>query len=70
MGSEVLGIILHDAIAEFGKEKIFQINVTGKNVEKITKQIIDSIRGKIKDDDVDWLSLITEENELKEFFAY
>lgn len=70
LGSEVLGIILHDAITEFGKEKIFQINVTGKNVEKITKQIMDSIKGKIKDDDVDWLSSITEENELKEFFAY
>jgi len=70
LGSEALGIILHDAVAEFGEEKILQINVTGKSIKKITKQIMDSINGKIEDDNVDWLSSIVGENELKEFFAY
>jgi len=70
LGSEVLGIILHDAIREFGEENVLQINVTGKSKEKITQKILESISGEIKDDDVDWLSSIVEENELKEFFAY
>ena len=70
LGSEALGIILHDAVTKFGEEKIIQINVTGKSIEEITKKIIDSINGRIKSDDVDWLSSIVEENELKEFFAY
>ncbi len=70
LGSEVLGIILHDAVTQFGAENILQINGTGKSIDKISKKIMDSIDGKIKDDDVDWLSSIVEENDLKEFFAY
>ena len=70
LGSEALGIILHDAVTEFGKENILQINVTGESIEKITKKIMASINGKIKDEDVDWLSSIVDENELKEFFSY
>ena len=70
LGSEALGIILHDAVTEFGEENILQINVTGKSIEKITKKIMESINGKIKDEDVDWLSSIVDENELKEFFSY
>ena len=70
LGSEALGIILHDSVLEFGEESILQINVTGESIEKITKKIMDSINGKIKDEDVDWLSSIVDENELKEFFSY
>jgi len=70
LGSEVLGIILHDSVTQFGAEKILQINATGKSIEDITKKIMDAINGKVQDDDVDWLTLISEKNDLKEFFAY
>ena len=70
LGSEVLGIILHDTINQFGAEKILQIDVSGKSVIETTKQIMDTIRGKIKDDSVDWLTLVSGKNDLKEFFAY
>jgi adenylate kinase len=70
LGSEVLGVILHDAVDQFGAEKILQIDSTGKSIEDTTKKIMDSINGKIKDDDVDWLTIVSDKNELKEFFAY
>ncbi|MDH3618446.1 MAG: AAA family ATPase [Nitrosopumilus sp.] len=70
LGSEVLGIILHDAVIQFGEEKILQIDATGKNINEITKKIMDSINGKIKDDYVDWLTSVSDKNDLKEFFAY
>jgi adenylate kinase len=70
LGSEVLGIILHDAVTQFGIKKVLQIDATGKTITEITKKIIDSIKGKISNDSVDWLTSISDKNDLKEFFAY
>ena len=70
LGSEILGIILHDAITQFGQKKILQIDATGKTITEITQKIMDSIKGKIPDDNVDWLTSISDKNDLKEFFSY
>ena len=70
LGSEVLGIILHDSITQFGAEKTLQIDVTLRSVKETTKKILDAIKGKTKSEEVDWLTTITEKNDLKEFFAY
>ncbi len=70
LGSEVLGIILHDSITQFGAEKTLQIDVTLRSVKETTKKILDAIKGKNKTEEVDWLTTVTEKNDLKEFFAY
>jgi adenylate kinase len=70
LGSEVLGVILHDAVDQFGARKILQIDSSGKSIPETIKKILDSIKGKIKDDDVDWLTSVSDRNDLKEFFAY
>ena len=70
LGSEVLGIILHDAIAQFGSEKTLQIDVSLQSIQETIKKVIDAIKGETKSDEVDWLTTITEKNDLKEFFAY
>ncbi len=70
LGSEVLGIILHDAIVQFGSEKTLQIDVSLQSIQETTKKVIDAIKGEIKTEEVDWLTTITEKNDLKEFFAY
>ncbi len=70
VGSEVLGVIFYDAITRFGVEKIFQIDVTFQSIQETTKKVLDGIKGKIKSEEVDWLTAATEKNNLKEFFAY
>ncbi len=70
LGSEVLGIILQDAVTRFGAKNILQIDATDISIEKITKRIIDSFTVETKWDDVDWLGLVTKKNDLKEFFSY
>jgi len=70
LGSEILGVILNDAITQFGPENILQINATGQSIEEITKKIIQSINGKIKGDNVDWLGVVSKKKDLKKFFSY
>jgi adenylate kinase len=70
IGSEALGIILHDAISQFGPEKTLQIDVTLQSIPQAAKKVMDSLKGEIKTEDVDWLTMISKKNDLKEFFAY
>ena len=70
VGSEILGVIAYDSIKKFGKNKSQQIDTTSKSVSKITKVVIDSLRGKFKNEQVDWLTLVSKKNDLKKFFPY
>jgi len=68
-GSEILGIIAHDAINQFGS-KVFQVDVTGKSIMEVTKKVLSIINGDGTNDEVDWLGLVTKRNDLKKFFTY
>ena len=68
-GSEVLGIIAHDSISRFG-EKVFQLNTTEKSVKEIFDLILNILENNYSSEEVDWLGMITEKNDLKKFFAY
>ena len=68
-GSEILGIIAHDAINQFGA-KVFQVDVTGKSISEVTEKVLDIINEKGISEEVDWLDLVTKQNDLKKFFAY
>lgn len=70
VGSEILGIIAYDAMKKFGKNKCFQIDTTSKTVSKITKMIVKIINGKTENNTIDWLTLISNKNDLKKFFSY
>ena len=71
LGSEILGVILNDAISEFGSDKTFQIDTTNKSVSTVVKKIESFFaNGILEEDDVDWLGLISERNDLKRFFTY
>ena len=69
-GSEILGIIAYDSIKKFGKKKCYQIDTTSKTVPKITKTVMNIIEGKFESDTIDWLTLISNKNDLKKFFSY
>lgn len=68
-GSEILGIIAHDAINQFGT-KVFQVDVTARSILEVTDKVVSIINGKDSSDDVDWLDLVTKRDDLKKFFAY
>jgi len=70
LGGEALGVILHDSISQFGPEKTVQIDVSSHSVLQTIKKVMVALNGKIKTEEVDWLTIISEKNDLKEFFAY
>ena len=67
-GSEILGIIAHDTINKF-QEKSFQINISEKSIEETVKKTMEIISSNKGNDEVDWLDLITKNNDLKKFFG-
>ena len=68
-GSEILGIIAHDAISQFGS-KVFQVDVTGKSISEVTEKVLNIINGRGVNEEEDWLDLVTKQNDLKKIFAY
>ncbi|NNM35602.1 MAG: AAA family ATPase [Nitrosopumilus sp.] len=67
-GSEILGIITHDAIAKF-HEKVFQINVTEKTISQVVENVMRVITTNIGNEQVDWLELVRKNNDLGKFFV-
>jgi len=67
-GSEILGIIANDAITKF-QEKTFQIDVSEKTVAKMVEKIMSVIMNKEGNEEVDWLDLVTKNNDLGKFFV-
>lgn len=70
LGSEILGVIAHDSIKKFGKNKSHQIDTTSKTISNISKTVLNAIDGKFENDVVDWLTLVNKKNDLKKFFSY
>ena len=70
LGSEILGIITNDAIKNFGQEKTFQVDTTDHTPKELAVRIHDIYYGKDNGDNIDWLQLIQEKNDLKKFFDY
>ena len=67
-GSEVLGIIAHDAISKF-QEKVFQINVSKRTIPETVEKTVDLISSNKGNEEVDWLELVRKNNDLGKFFA-
>ena len=67
-GSEILGVIAHDAINKF-QEKVFQVNVTEKTISEVVKRVMQVITQNKGDEQVDWLELVRKNNDLGKFFA-
>ncbi|MEM0030105.1 MAG: adenylate kinase family protein [Candidatus Nitrosocaldus sp.] len=70
--SEILGIITHDAVKRFGDNKVVEIDCTGKSAEDVADEIIRIVRHEQDGmlGHIDWLALIVERDELREFFDY
>jgi len=68
-GSEILGIITHDTIEKF-EEKVFQVNVSEKNIQTVVDEVLEIISKEQGGEVVDWLNLVTKNNDLKKFFTH
>jgi adenylate kinase len=68
-GSEVLGIIMHDTFEKF-EEKAFQIDVSKKNIQQVVEKVLEIISKKEGNEEVDWLNLVTKNNDLEKFFTH
>jgi len=68
-GSEVLGIIMHDTIEKF-EEKAFQINISERNIQQVVEKVLEIISKKEGNEEVDWLNLVTKNNDLEKFFTH
>ncbi len=67
-GSEILGIVVSDAICKF-QEKIFQINVSGRSISETVECVSKIITDNIGNEEVDWLELVEKNDDLGRFFA-
>ena len=67
-GSEILGIITHDAINKF-QEKVFQINVSEMTIPETIEKTINLISSNYGNEKVDWLELIRKNNDFGRFFV-
>ena len=70
VGSEILGIIFHDALSQFGIKKTLQIDVSSQEFHETVPKVIEALTGNPQIEEIDWLTTIYEKNDLKEFFAY
>ena len=66
-GSEILGIIAHDATIQF-HEKVFQVNVSKKNISETVEKTLELIFGNENDEEIDWMELVKKNNDLEKFF--
>ena len=65
---EALGITAYDSLRKFGK-KVFQIDTTKRDADKVTELVLDIMKGGSHNDEVDWLDMIWRENDLKKIFS-
>jgi adenylate kinase len=71
LGSEIIGITYYDTIKNIGRKKTFQFDTTNKTVSDTVKKIESLfVKGKAREDDVDWLKTVSEKRDLKRFFPY
>lgn len=59
--AEFLGVVYLDAIRVFGKNRVSQIDVTGKEASDVVNRCVDVLEGRDAGDDVEWMSRLDED---------
>ncbi|MEM2238073.1 MAG: adenylate kinase family protein [Candidatus Caldarchaeum sp.] len=63
--AEFVGIVFLDALAALGRRRVYQIDVTGKNMKQIVAKCVKILNGEAEGDSVDWLTNLTEKQSSK-----
>lgn len=71
LACEILDVCLYDAVKTCGEEKVCEIDVTGKDVEKVVNEILSVLKKKRKCwvGIVDWLGRLEREGRVEEFLG-
>jgi len=72
IAAEILGITLYDSVETFGKERVAEVDTTGKTPHDIAKDIVSKLQKKSRKQIgiVDWLSLVYEKGDAQKFLEY
>src|SRR5712691_1005169 len=72
IAAEILGITLYDSVETFGKERVAELDTTGKNSQDIAKDIVLKLQKKSGKQIgiIDWLSLVYEKGDAQKFLEY
>ena len=66
-GSEILGIISNDSKNRF-EEKVFEVNISERDIPAVVEKVMTIISKNEGSENVDWLELVTNNDDLKKFF--
>ena len=71
IAAEILGITLYDSVETFGKERVTELDTTGKTPQDIAKDIVSKLQKSRKQIGlIDWLSLVYEKGDAQKFLEY
>jgi adenylate kinase len=72
IAAEILGITLYDSVETFGKERVAEVDTTGKTPHDIAKDIVSKLQKKSRKQIgiIDWLSLVYEKGDAQKFLEY
>lgn len=71
LGSEIIGVTYYDTIKNIGRKKTFQFDTTNRSIRSVVKKIESLfVKGKTKEDNIDWLETVLKKRDLKRFFPY
>ncbi|MFZ0893691.1 MAG: AAA family ATPase [Candidatus Nitrosopolaris sp.] len=72
IAAEILGITLYDSVETFGKERVAELDTTGKTPQDIAKDIVSKLQKKSRKQVgiIDWLSLVYEKGDAQKFLEY
>ena len=70
--AEILGITLYDSVETFGKDRVAELDTTGKTPQDIAKDIVSKLQKKSRKQIgiIDWLSLVYEKGDAQKFLEY
>jgi adenylate kinase len=74
VASEILGTALYDSLKTFSRRKVAEIDTTGKNPNETAEEILAALQKKPRSKPaslgIDWLSLVSEKDDMRRFFKY
>lgn len=72
VSSEILGVSFYDSVKTFGRRKVAEFDITGRTPEQTAGEIVTTLHGKSpkRTGVVDWLALISENDDIQKFFDY
>jgi adenylate kinase len=72
LAAEILGITLYDSLERFGKERVAELNATGKTPQNIAEDVVSKLQKKSRKQIgiIDWLSLVYERGDAQKFLEY